>query len=107
MIKKSKVHNVLEKEDVERIVSKFLGKEVKVSEMDITIVDLIPSDFESIEDTGLDCILEINGRLIMDEEGLCPFVDRIFNQALLEEKYIFAFDVKEFKSYKRTWDCSD
>lgn len=107
MIKKRKVYNVLEKEDVERIVSEFLGKEIKVSDMDITIVDLIPADFESIKDTGLDCILKINGRLIMDEDGLCPFVYRICDQALLEEKYIFAFDVKEFKSYERTWDCSD
>lgn len=107
MIKKTVTYKVFEKEDVERIISKFLGKEVKISEMDVEMIDLISCEYELVDECELDCLIKVDGKNVIDEAYLCPLVDYIPNQALLDEKYIFAFDVREFKSYCRYMDNSD
>ncbi len=63
--------------------------------MDVEMIDLIPFEIESVNDCELDCLIKVDGEYVVDEEFVCPLVDYIPNQALLDEKYIFAFDVKK------------
>ena len=107
MIKKTVTYKVIEKEDLERVVSKILGKETKISEMDVELTDWVPSNYAEDNVSADACGITFN--VFVNNEQVSPIDEDYLslpdiNQAILQEKYIFNFDVKEFKSYKRTID---
>lgn len=105
MIEKTVTYSVIEKEDLERVASKILGKETKISEMDVELYDLVPSNYAEgnvfTRSCGITFNIFVNYKQV-NPMGVDYFSLPKIDQAILHEKYIFNFDVKEFKSYKRT-----
>ena len=95
---------MLDKEDVERIVSKALGREVKLSEMEVVF-----SHFYNCEDPGDEekypcgiwCDVAIDGKDIENEEGDGVLNEYLTNIPSLCMEYYFNFDMDEFGSFER------
>lgn len=110
MIKKAKTYDVLEEQDVERLVSEQLGRPVKLSEMDITLVDYVPlcDVYDGvIENFAMGCDVEVNGEDVLNDEYLSPLDALMPAQAYVDVEYIFAFGTDKFKSFSRETDSSD
>ena len=112
MITKTYTYNVLDVEDVERIVSEFAGREIKIGEMEVELTDCLPMDelYEEydVSDFGMNICVTVDGDEITDETGIFYLLeDDLPDGVLIPEKYIFNFDTKLFKSYVRRVDSSD
>ncbi len=111
MKKMTKTFNVLEEKDVEELVSKAVGREVKLSEIEISLIDLCPLEdiYEGIvENCGLDCEVIVDGAKVFDYDNLSgPLDGYLPDQVYIDLKYVFAFSVKKFKSFERYTDSSD
>lgn len=110
MIKKAKTYDVLEEQDVERLVSEQLGRPVKLSEMDITLVDYVPlcDVYDGvIENFAMGCDVEVDGEDVLNDEYLSPLDALMPAQAYVDVEYIFAFGTDKFKSFSRETDSSD
>lgn len=83
-------------EDVERNVSRVLGRDVKISEMDVLVADVVYMDGIAITVTvgGVEAYID------EDHENGDPFGD-LDCPPCTEDWYIFNFDVRLFKSYLR------
>ena len=131
----TRTYNVLEPEDLERAVSEYFGKEIKLSEMEVEIYDRRPvdEDFRLDSEThyknrnrrvvGIDIrvegaeaveefeisegVFEEDTVNFVDEEGLglTEFFDE--KEQFIKEEYIFAFDTGLFKSYNRYVSTDD
>ena len=113
MIKKEITREItlLEKEDVINNVSEMLGRDVKLSEMEVTLYVCIPSDAVyggELSECGLYCEIQVDGEKVCDEDYNYP-LDNFFDECefYLKDDEIFAFDTSEFGSYERLGDTSD
>jgi hypothetical protein len=68
MITKTYNYNVLDVEDVERIISEYAGREVKVGEMNVELTDCLPEDqmWEDKPDLSQFCM--VNNVEVDDED---------------------------------------
>lgn len=111
MIEKQKVFQVLEVADVERLVSEMAGREIKVSDMDIRLYDAVPYgpiyDEGRVDSVYMYCEVRVDGKEVFDDDYNSPFDDYLPKWVYLPEEYIFDFDTKLFKSFKRYTDSSD
>lgn len=110
MIKKTKTYEVLEEQDVEKLVSEQLGKPVKLSEMDITLIDYVPlcDVYDGIiENFSMGCDVKVDGEDVLNDEYLSPLDTLMPDQAYVDVEYIFAFSTDKFKSFSRETDSSD
>lgn len=109
MKKKTITFNVLEEQDVENILSEKLGRPVKLSEMDVTLVDAVPlaASEGDLEDITMFCEVTVDGKEVLNEDYMSPLDEYMPAQPYTDEKYIFAFSTKKFKSYSRYTDTSD
>ena len=110
MIKKTKTYEILEEQDVERLVSEQLGRPVKLSEMDITLVDYVPlcDVYDGvIENFAMGCDVEVDGEDVLNDEYLSLLDALMPAQAYVDVEYIFAFGTDKFKSFSRETDSSD
>ena len=114
MITKTYNYNVLDVEDVERIISEYAGREVKVGEMNVELTDCLPEDqmWEDKPDLSQFCMVinvEVDNEdiVINEEEYECPLQKYLPEGVFVPEKYFFNFDTKLFKSYTRYIDNSD
>lgn len=110
MVKKVKEYNVLDVEDVEKAVSKMLGRPVKVGEMDVTLSDLLPlaSTLDNrIEDCGLGVCVEVDDDVVCDDDWNGPLDELIPDEVGLDVSYIFNFSTDLFHSFTRDIDESD
>lgn len=111
MVNKTIEIQAMDIEDVTGAVSKILGRDVEIGDIEISVVDSLPMEalydgnisrcgvyFEVIVDDEDVCDEDYNGPLDDFEKGYI---------ACLDEKYIFNFDVALFKSYERRVDTSD
>ncbi len=112
MIKKTISVYVIEKDELEKAVSKHFGREIKVSDMDVTLYDCLPLDSSKPEGFYFDiCVngIDLDDNYIdnidLAEENDWP--EDFGEIAFVDEKFIFDFDVSEFKSYERLVDSSD
>ena len=110
----TKTYNVLDVEDVERIVSEHAGRNVKIGEMTIELLDCLPEDsmWENkppLSDFSMYINVEVDGEdIVTDEENYeSPLQPYLPEGVFIPEKYFFNFDTKLFKSYKRYIDNSD
>ena len=97
---------MLDKEDVERIVSEALGREVKLSEMEVQFIDYQEIEEPENEDAypcGLDCIISVDGEEVEDDEGMPILNEYLTDISFLNIKYYFNFDTDEFGSFERTY----
>ena len=102
--------NVLEVEDVERLVSEVAGREIKVGEMDVTVIDGGPVEgLENLDisSTYMGCVISVDGKEIHDEKCSSPLDKYMPDMAYIPEEYIFDFSTDLFKSYERYSDNSD
>lgn len=102
--------NVLEVEDVERLVSEAAGREVKVGDIEMTLIDVVPEDVKFDGHGGgtyIACGIRVDDEEILDEDSRSPLDDYLPNIAYLYDEQIFDFDVSLFKSYDRYTDPSD
>lgn len=110
MVKKTKTYNVLEEKDVEQVISKALGRDVKIGEMEISLIDRCPLDDMhdgKIENFYMLCDVFVDGEEVNDEDYDGSLWEFMPKEAYVDVKYIFAFDVKKFKSFERYTDSSD
>lgn len=112
MITKTKTYNVLEVDDVERIISEFVGRDVKIGEMEVELNDCIPYDstMEDSYDLSDFCMIIsviVDDEELLDDEYDSPLQKYLPKGVFVPEKYIFNFDTKLFKSYSRCVDTSD
>ena len=119
MVKKEKTYSVLEVEDLEHAVSEYFGKEIKISEMDVTVYDRIcPWEYnlEKYYDPKTEAIVmcvDVEGAENEDGDnwvgedglGLTEFFRE--KELFVEDEYIFAFDTSMFKSYTREVSTDD
>lgn len=114
MIKKEKKvsFSVIEKDELEKAVSKHFGTEIKVSDMEVGLFDCVPLfDMKpegfyfniTIPEKGLDD--NFTDSFDLAEENNWP--EDFGTIAFTEEEYVFDFDVSEFKAYERNIDTSD
>ena len=106
--------NLLDIEDIENAVSGYLGREVKVSEMDCRLEYSVPMD--TMEPSGHSLEFWIGCDYC---NAICFFYDEELDgyylngkELSLNEPYhpkeeIFSFDVSEFKSFESYIDSSD
>ena len=99
-------YKILEEKDVEEIMSKYVGREVKINEIDFTLRDVtyLDHDYKDIDDCdyGTSCDTYVDGEEIVDPETECSPLDIFMpNTIFVKLKYIFAFDVSKFKSFER------
>jgi len=102
---------LLEKDDVISAVSKMVGRDVELSEMDVTLFVAMPMDLveaANFSGFGLYCELRVDGKDLYDEDYNSPLAE-FFNDCefYLNDDEIFAFDTNEFGSYCRAVDMSD
>ena len=114
MIKKEITREItlLEKEDVINDVSEMLGRDVKLSEMEVTLYVCIPYDAVyggELSECGLYCEIHVDGEDVWDSENERLPLEEFFNECefYLKDDEIFAFDTSEFGSYERLGDTSD
>ena len=108
MIKKTKSFefNVLEIDDVEKIVSEKAGRKVSIGEISVEIQDAL--NLGAIErgknKSFIICEVSVDGiddDVFWNEDG-SPLLNKyISDLAFLPVEYIFAFDVNKFKSFTR------
>ena len=99
-------YKILEEKDVEEIISKYVGREVKINEIDFTLMDVTCPDhnYKDIEDWyyGTACVTYVDGKKIVDPETeFCPLDRFMPNAIFVKFKNLFAFDVCKFKSFRR------
>ena len=110
MKEKQIVFKVLEVADVERLVSEMAGREIKVDEMEVAVIDGMPLDSMEkgeVSDTYITCEVQVDGEEIYDEEYRSPLDEFMPDMACVPEEYIFDFETSLFKSYERYCDSSD
>ena len=86
------------------------GKEVKVGDMEVTLIDGVP--LGSIETGDISqvytcCEICVDGEEVVDDDYNSPLDEYMPDHALIPVEYIFAFDTKLFKSFERSMDASD
>ena len=115
----TKTYAVLDEEDIEKAASSYLGRDVKIEELDLTIADQVPMD--TGEPNGMSFYLRCDGEFAGDDYELFydkkkkghylpsgEFLgDNFMEEAFLDLKLIFGFDVSRFKSVDRYIDSSD
>lgn len=102
-------YKILEEKDVEEIMSKYVGREVKINEIDFILMDIVcfendSFNYKDIEecDYGIGCETYIDGKEIIDPETEFSPLDKFMPNTLYAKlKDIFAFDVSKFKSFYR------
>ena len=102
-------YKILEEKDVEEIMSKYVGREVKINEIDFILMDIVcfENDFFNYKDIeecnyGIGCETYIDGKKIVDPETeFCPLDRFMPNAIFVKFKNLFAFDVCKFKSFRR------
>ena len=107
-VTKTTTYKILEEKDVEEIISKYAGREVKINEidfilMDITCIDDV-YDYKDVKegDIGIGCETYVDGEEIIDPKTEFSPLDKFMpNTLFVKLKYIFAFDVSKFKSFRR------
>lgn len=100
-------YKILEEKDVEEIMSKYVGREVKINEIDFILMDIVcfenySFNYKDIEecDYGIGCETYIDGKEIIDSETEFSPLDKFMPNTLYAKlKDIFAFDVSKFKSF--------
>ena len=108
MKEKQMVFKVLEVEDVERLVSEIVGREVKVGDMDIKLVDRVPMfSFQERIGSQMCCDVVVDGEYILDEGDEAPFNEYLPDIAYVPKEYIFDFDTSVFKSFERNTENFD
>ena len=107
-VTKTTTYKILEEKDVEEIMSKYVGREVKIDDVDFELMDITyfdnVYDYEDIEDGDctMGCKTYVDGEEIVDPKTECSPLDIFMpNTPYVKFKYIFAFDVSKFKSFKR------
>lgn len=116
MIKKEKTITytlqIIEKEELEKAVSKHFGAEIKLGEMDVSLYDCLPLDTGKPD--GFYFNITVHKDDILDnfvdsfdlaEENNWP--EEFGTIAFIEEENIFDFDVSEFNFFERELDTSD
>lgn len=99
MILLEKKYQAFDIEDVEKNVSRIVGRDVKIDEIDIEIYD----DSRS-KDFNIMAVVDGEPVLVYDDNGELvdePFKEINFGEYGLDVKYIFNFDVSLFHSYVR------
>jgi hypothetical protein len=110
MKEKHKVFTVLEVEDVERLVSEMAGRDIKVGDMEVTLIDGVPLGPVMDGDIGslyMTCEVRVDGEEIYDDDYNSPLDEYMPDYAYTPEEYIFDFDTSMFKSFERYTDSSD
>lgn len=106
--------NLLEQEDIENILSSYIGEEVDISEVSCTLVHCIPCDTETPDGAYLE--FEVKGEevdsfdVLWDEdEGCHRFNGKNLrlDEPWVTEEEIFAFDTGLFASFNSYVDGSD
>ena len=110
----TRTYNVLDVEDVEKIISEYAGREVKISEMNVELDDCLPADAMwddelDISSFGMLINVEVDGNdIVIDEEEYeCPLQKYLPEGVFVPESLFFNFDTNLFKSYRRGIDNSD
>ncbi|MCQ2401797.1 MAG: hypothetical protein MJ059_07745 [Lachnospiraceae bacterium] len=108
MVTVSKEYRAMDIADVEEAVSRMVGRKVTVGEMDVTLNDNVLIDwmFEKKPEYSMDCLIEVEGDCVLSEDDdgndIGPLDEMLpQGEAFVDEKYIFNFDTKLFRSYKR------
>lgn len=104
--KATTTYKILEEKDGEEIMSKYVGREVKINEIDFTLRDVtyLDHDYKDIDDCdyGTSCDTYVDGEEIVDPETECSPLDIFMPNAIFVKfKNLFAFDVCKFKSFRR------
>lgn len=101
-------YKILEEKDVEEIMSKYVGREVKIDDVDFELMDITYFDnvyeYEDIEDGDctMGCKTYVDGEEIVDPKTECSPLDIFMPNAIFVKfKNLFAFDVCKFKSFRR------
>ena len=106
--------NLLEKEDIEKILSSHLGEKIDISDVSCTLVHCIPCDTE--EPNGAYLEFEVNGEEVDsfdviwdDDEGCHRYKNKKLrlDEPWVTEEEIFAFDTSLFASFDSIVDGSD
>ena len=101
-------YKILEEKDIEEIISKYAVREVKINEIDFILMDIIGIDdvydYKDVKesDIGIGCETYVDGEEIIDPKTDFSPLDKFMpNTLFVKLKYIFAFDVSKFKSFRR------
>jgi hypothetical protein len=107
-------NNLLEIEDIEKALSSYLDEEVRISDVECTLVHSIPCD--TGEPDGAYLEFNINGcevcsfDLFWDDAKRGHYINDkqlVLDRPWVTEDEIFDFDVDEFASFESTIDGSD
>ena len=106
---------LLSKEDIEKVVSESIARDVDISEIDCTLTYFLPCSEDGLP-SGMGLMF------VVDKEEVDAF-DVFFNETkyiyeyqgtklslsepYLEPEYIFDFDIEEFRSFSIECDGSD
>ena len=105
--------NLLDEQDIENALSKALGREVRLSEVDCMLNYCIP--FDTFEPSGMYLVFKVEEEWIYDTD---LFLDEnqkyrlngkelSLNELFLPVKEVFAFDPSAFHSFETCIDSSD
>ncbi len=103
MKEKHKVFTVLEVEDVERLVSEMAGRDIKVGDMEVTLIDGVPLGPVMDGDIGslyMTCEVRVDGEEIYDDDYNSPLDEYMPDYAYTPEEYMPSVMICEY-AYKQ------